>query len=71
MRAVWRGHILAEALDSDVIVVDKTPYFPPDSVRERFFLPSAKVTVCGWKGKATYFDIRDPENGEVLEAAAW
>jgi uncharacterized protein (DUF427 family) len=66
-RAIWNGAILAE---SDLCEeVEGNLYFPPESLDRRFFEPSPRTSVCGWKGTAEYFDL--VVDGQRNAAAAW
>jgi uncharacterized protein (DUF427 family) len=67
MRAVWNNTVLAES--DRTIVVEGNHYFPPDSLRQEYFRPSATHTVCSWKGTASYYDIE--VNGQLNHDAAW
>lgn len=66
-KATWKNATLAES--DATIVVEGNHYFPPDSVRRDHFRHSDAHTVCGWKGKASYYDIAVGD--EVNEQAAW
>lgn len=66
-KAVWNGVVLAES--DETVVVEGNHYFPPDSINEEFFSPSPKLTVCPWKGTASYFDVT--VDGESNPGAAW
>ena len=67
MRATWKGETIAES--NDTVVVEGNHYFPKDSVKWDFFAPSAKTSVCPWKGTASYYDV--VVNGETNADAAW
>jgi uncharacterized protein (DUF427 family) len=67
MKAIWKGILLAES--DRTIVVEGNHYFPRDSIREEFFQPSEKHTICPWKGTASYFTI--VVNGQQNPDAAW
>lgn len=67
MKAIWDGAVLAES--QDTIVVEGNHYFPPDSLNREYFKESSKHTFCGWKGQASYYDIK--VDGKVNRAAAW
>ena len=67
MKAVWNHEIIAES--DDTVVVDGNHYFPPEALKREYFAPSAKTTVCGWKGIAQYFDV--VVDGQTNVAAAW
>ncbi|MDJ1468600.1 DUF427 domain-containing protein [Cytophagaceae bacterium DM2B3-1] len=67
MKAIWNGQIIAES--DQTIVVEGNHYFPPQSVRTEFFIPSSTHTTCPWKGIASYYtlDVEDSQNKD----AAW
>lgn len=67
MRAIWNDAVLAES--DDTVVVEGNHYFPKESLREDYFLPSDHRTVCPWKGVASYRSAW--VNGEVNRDAAW
>lgn len=67
MRATWKGQTLAES--DDTIVVEGNHYFPPESLRREFFAESEHTTVCGWKGRASYYDVRVGD--DTNPNAAW
>lgn len=66
-RAVFNGKVVA---DSDATeVVEGNHYFPPSTIKNEYFEPSDRTTVCPWKGTASYYDV--VVDGERGEAAAW
>lgn len=66
-KARWNGALLAE---SDTFeVVEGNVYFPPNALKREHFRESATHTVCGWKGRASYFDVVVGE--QVNKDAAW
>jgi len=67
MKAVWKGHVLAES--DDTIVVEGNHYFPAESMRTEYFEPSTSHTFCGWKGQASYHTV--VVNGERNPDACW
>ncbi len=67
MKAVWKDTVIAES--ERTIVVEGNHYFPPESLKKEFFQPSQTHTICGWKGVASYYDVK--VNGEVNKDAAW
>ena len=67
MRAVWNGTVVAES--DDTVVVERSHYFPPDSIKREYFTESDHHTVCPWKGKANYYHLE--VDGEVNRDAAW
>jgi uncharacterized protein (DUF427 family) len=66
MKAIWNGTVIAES--DDTIVVEGNHYFPPTSVHEELFTPSATKTVCPWKGTASYANIvaNDATNADAV-----
>jgi uncharacterized protein (DUF427 family) len=67
MRAVWNGEVIAES--EDTVVVEGNHYFRPEDVDTRHLEPSARHTVCGWKGTASYYHV--VVDGQRNENAAW
>ena len=65
--ARWNGEVIAES--DDTKVVEGNQYFPPESVRSEFLIPSDMHSTCPWKGEANYYTLR--VNGQENEAAAW
>jgi len=66
-KAIWNGRVIAES--DDTIVIESTHYFPPESLDRGLVKESSHTSVCGWKGKASYFDI--VVDGESNPQAAW
>jgi len=66
-KATWNGVVLAES--DQAVVVEGNQYFPKESVHREYLRPSATHSICGWKGKASYYDIE--VNGERNTDAAW
>ena len=67
MKATWNGVVIAES--DDTVIVEGNHYFPPDAIKPEFFRASAKTTVCGWKGLASYYTVS--VNGQDNPDAAW
>lgn len=67
MRAMWQGAIVAES--DDTVVVEGNHYFPRESLDPKYFSDSAQMSVCPWKGKASYLDIVVGEARN--DGAAW
>jgi len=66
-RAEWNGTVIAES--DDIVTVEGNVYFPVDSVRRQYLVPSDTRTVCPWKGTASYYSVR--VDGEIVRDAAW
>ena len=67
MKAIWNGQTLAES--DATIVIEGNHYFPFEAINKEFFRPSETHTVCGWKGTASYYDIK--VDGDTNKDAAW
>lgn len=67
MQAVWNGEVIAES--DETIKLEGRHYFPRKSLNPKFFTRNSAVTVCPWKGKASYLTIT--VDGKVNEGAAW
>ncbi len=65
--AIWNGQQLAES--DATIVVEGNHYFPPESIDRRFFETSERHTICGWKGRASYYTVA--VDGTKNADAAW
>lgn len=69
MKAIWNNEVIAEADQKDLIYIEGTWYFPPDSINKGLLSPSDHTTTCFWKGEASYYNIN--VGGETNENAAW
>ena len=67
MKAVWNDVILAES--DDVVTLEGNVYFPMDSLKKEYFDQSKSMSLCLWKGKASYFSVTI--NGEINKNCAW
>jgi len=67
MKATWNGATLAES--DRTVVVEDNHYFPPESIREAYFLASPTHSTCAWKGEASYKTIE--VDGHKNQDAAW
>ena len=67
MKATWNGAVIAES--DDTVVVERTHYFPRDSVKDEHLKTSDTETTCSWKGVANYYSlvVGEDENTD----AAW
>jgi uncharacterized protein (DUF427 family) len=66
-KAIWEGVVLAES--DQCVEIEGNQYFPPESIRQEYFKPSAAHTVCPWKGTASYYDLE--VNTKPNPGAAW
>lgn len=63
----YNGQVLAQS--EATVQEEGNHYFPPDALVSEHFEPSDHHTVCGWKGRASYYHIRVGDS--LLENAAW
>ena len=67
MKATWNGAVIAES--DDTIIVDGNHYFPITSVNHDYLRPSDRMSVCPWKGQASYYTLE--VDGEKNADSAW
>lgn len=67
MKAIQNNEIIAESEETKV--VEGNHYFPPSSVNNEYLVESSTLTVCPWKGEASYYDIVIGDN--VNKDGAW
>lgn len=67
MKAIWNNQILAES--NNTIELEGNHYFPPGSIQSQNFEKSQTNTICGWKGTASYYNIK--VDGKINPDAAW
>ena len=67
MKAVFNGSVLAES--NDIVYVDGNAYFPREAMQTQYFRDSRHTTVCGWKGKARYWDLI--VDNQIITNMAW
>jgi uncharacterized protein (DUF427 family) len=53
-KATLDGVVLAEA--TEVVSLEGSAYFPPETINWEHLTESDHTTTCPWKGQATYFD---------------
>jgi len=61
------GKVIAES--DNYTTVEGNIYFPPAAISPEYLRPSKTETICGWKGKALYYDIE--VDGIIIKDAAW
>lgn len=57
MKAIWNGHVVAEAPKEDLIYIEQNWYFPPESVKQEYLQKSDTPYTCPWKGVCQYFNV--------------
>ncbi|MDQ6986144.1 MAG: DUF427 domain-containing protein [Candidatus Dojkabacteria bacterium] len=67
--ASWRNQTIAEADESEILILEGNVYYPKSSVNTDFLKGSDLHTTCPWKGVASYYSIE--VNGELNENSAW
>lgn len=67
MKAIWKGQVVAES--DDTVVVEGNHYFPAESLKREYTLPSNTRTMCSWKGEATYLTLF--VDGDANPDAVW
>jgi uncharacterized protein (DUF427 family) len=67
MKAIWKNTVVAES--DDTVVVEGNHYFPAESLKREFTLPSNTKTMCSWKGQASYLSLF--VNGDANPDAVW
>ena len=67
MKAIWNDQVIAES--QETVVVEGNHYFPADSIRSEFFVPTDQRSSCAWKGEAAYYDL--VVGGRKNSGAAW
>jgi uncharacterized protein (DUF427 family) len=55
LKAIWNGTVVAES--NDTVVVEGNHYFPAESLKREYTLPSNTHTMCSWKGQASYLTL--------------
>jgi uncharacterized protein (DUF427 family) len=69
MKASINRVVVADAPDSDLIVIEGNYYFPPSSLNAESFSESQTPYNCPWKGDALYYDVA--AGGSTHRDAAW
>ena len=67
MKATWNGAVIAES--DDIVTVEGNAYFPESALRRELISPSARTSVCPWKGTANYYSLQ--VNGQTNADAVW
>ena len=62
MKAIWNGHVIAEAPKEDLIYIEQNWYFPPKSVKQEYLQKSDTPYTCPWKGVCQYFNVGQGDN---------
>lgn len=57
MKAIWKGAVIAEAPQEDLIYIEQNWYFPPSSVKQEYLQKSPTPYTCPWKGDCQYYNV--------------
>jgi uncharacterized protein (DUF427 family) len=69
MKATINGTVLAEAPESDLILIEGNWYFPPTAVNAELLRESDTPYHCSWKGDCQYWTVIDGD--QVYLDRAW
>ncbi len=57
MKAIWNNTVVADAQAQDLINIEGSWYFPPESIDRNYFKPNYQSNVNDQRGVETYYDI--------------
>ncbi|MFJ5214320.1 DUF427 domain-containing protein [Streptomyces sp. NPDC088354] len=72
VRVEYAGRVVADTRSAFRVLETSHPpvyYLPPDVVPAGLLRPSARRTLCEWKGQAAYWDL--VAGGRISREAAW
>lgn len=72
VRAIFNGEMIARTRRGMFLFETGLParyYIPPQEVRSEFLIPSAKTSICPYKGQASYWSVRVGDR--IAEDAVW
>ena len=72
LKIIFNGEIVAETNRAFRVLETSHPpvyYIPPEDVRLDFLTPAGGSSLCEWKGRAGYYDLRVGE--KYVREAAW
>ncbi|WP_249010441.1 DUF427 domain-containing protein [Conexibacter sp. DBS9H8] len=69
MQAKIDGAVIATAAESELIMIEGNPYFPPSSLSDGVLSDSPTPYTCPWKGVCQYHDVT--VTGQRHADAAW
>lgn len=72
-QATWKGKVIAEADETETILIEGNRYFPPKAVSAALdsgmLKHSEYHSICVWKGEASYYHI--VVDGEENRDSVW
>ncbi|ACK66101.1 protein of unknown function DUF427 [Rippkaea orientalis PCC 8801] len=72
LKIICNGVVLAETRKGKRVLETSHPpcyYFPPEDVKLEHLIETQKQSVCEWKGRCRYYDIKIGER--YIKSAAW
>lgn len=69
MQAIWNNTVIAEAAKEDLIKIEGSWYFPPESIKREYFKNSDHHTECPWRGETDYYDV--VVDGQTNDFGSW
>jgi uncharacterized protein (DUF427 family) len=72
LEVFFNNILIADSTDSKRVLETSSPpvyYIPREDIEMKYFVPSGKMTVCEWKGRASYYTIS--VHDKRAESAAW
>jgi uncharacterized protein (DUF427 family) len=72
LRVIFNGVTIAETRRAKRVLETSSPpvyYIPPEDIRMECLAPTARTTVCEWKGRARYFTVTVGDR--IAANAAW
>lgn len=69
MKAIWNNTVVADAQPQDLINIEGSWYFPPESVDQGYFKPNYRSENNEHRGVETYYDI--VIDHDRCDMAAW
>lgn len=72
IEVVFNGVTIADSRRTKRVLETSHPpvyYIPPADVRREYLTPTDRVTICEWKGHASYYTVA--VGGKVAANAAW
>lgn len=70
-KALLGDTVIAEADESEVILIEGNVYFPPASVNTALLSESPTPYTCPWKGECQYYNVAAGTDGDWLQDRAW
>ena len=72
VQVIFDGTLIADTRRAKRVLETSSPpvyYIPPDDVQMEYLQPTARTTICEWKGQARYYTLRYGDRSS--ENAVW